>query len=73
MKAICIDNTGAPELIEGDVYTASQCPVYEDSYDIDGFKYDPREPDRLISYKKRRFLPTSDIEEGILEQVKIEA
>lgn len=65
MKVICFDNTGAPELIEGDVYTVINKD--KDSYKLKEQHIDPMSGNTNTWYFKWRFLPCSEIEEGILE------
>jgi len=61
MKVMCIDaskgvRTGTtPPFKEGEVCEAVQCPVYSDSYEING--------DTTKCWIKRRFIPLSTIDE----------
>lgn len=65
MKAMCIDDTGhIPQAIVipvGETVTVSQCPVYNDGYDV--VEYPISRDGNPISYKKFRFIPLSDIDE----------
>lgn len=65
MKVICITDINPragnkTQLIIGEVYTASQCPVHDHCYDlaeVPTFKGFP------VSYNKAMFAPLSDIDE----------
>ena len=69
MRALCIDNIGAPELIEGDVYNATQSTDYEDAYDLDEMPVDPVD-NYPTSYRKRRFIPLSNEYVEITEEIE---
>ncbi len=63
MKVICIQDThnGKKLLLEvGSIYTASQCPVYPDNYDLAEL---PTYMGRPASYWKHFFAPCSNIDE----------
>lgn len=67
MKVMCIDASGktdfgcASPLVEGDTYTASQCPIYDESYKL--VEIPTNELGHPISFRKRRFIPLSNIDE----------
>jgi len=67
LNVICIDGSKGeisgkmPPFKEGDICSATQCPVYSDCYDING--------NTEHSWSKRRFIPLSIIDETeLLEQ-----
>jgi len=74
MKVLCIEGTPSHPLVrplpEGCVLIASQCPVYENNYDIEGHEY--MTDGKPVSHHKRRFIPVSDIDETELVNTKEE-
>lgn len=65
MRVICIDNTGAPELIEGGEYSVVK--ENDKAYFLEEQHVCPEDGHPNTWYLKWHFLPCSEIEEGILE------
>lgn len=75
MRVICIDNSDmglgkCPELTEGAEYTAIQCDVYPQNYQLLEVLFDPADG-ISVSYNKCRFIPLSEIDEKDLVNKKI--
>jgi len=69
-KVVCIDASGfllLYPLVEGGTYEVSQSPIYDYAYIVTG--YEMSKSGNNAHYEKRRFLPTSTIDETeLLEQ-----
>ena len=65
MKVICIDDINhegnKTQLKIGETYTASQCPVYPNNYDL--LEIPKTKCGRPVSYRKHMFIPLSSIDE----------
>lgn len=70
MKVICISDcftyTDGTEPRFGEVVSASQCPVYDDSYDL--LEYPKNKLGKMQSFQKKHFAPISDISETEFER-----
>ena len=69
MRVLCIDNVGAPGLVEGNVYTATQSIDYEDAYDLEEIPVEPVY-NYPVSYRKCRFILLSNENVEISEEIK---
>jgi hypothetical protein len=71
MKVMCINNTNRlgdkMSIVVGEIYTASQCEVYPENYNLAEI---PTVFGRPVSYNKRHFAPLSDKDETETEVYK---
>ena len=70
MKVLCIDDISTKgkkleQIKIGETYTASQCPVHPNNYDLAEV---PTYKGYPVSYHKKCFIPLSDIDERELIQ-----